>query len=126
MGKIQDFYQLDTWKEGHKLALLIYKKTKEFPKEEKYGLISQLQRASSSITANIAEGFGRYHYPEKIRFYRLSRGSLKEVQNFVLLARDLEYLPASTAKEIWQLSKNCEKLINGLIRSTEGQKRVGD
>jgi len=81
MTKINDFYQLDTWKEGHKLALLIYKETKSFPKEEKCGATNQLRRAASSITANIAEGFGRYHYADKIRFYHQARGSVKEAKN---------------------------------------------
>jgi len=122
MTKISDFYQLDAWKEGHKLALLIYKETKSFPKEERYGVTDQLRRAVSSITANIAEGFGRYHYADKIRFYYQARGSVKEVQNFIFLAKDLCYLIEDIAKKIWLQSQRSEKLINGLIRSVEKQK----
>jgi len=122
MTKISDFYQLDAWKEGHKLALLIYKETKSFPKEEKYGVTDQLRRAVSSITANITEGFGRYHYADKIRFYYQARGSVKEVQNFIFLAKDLGYLIEDIAKKIWLQSQRSEKLINGLIRSVEKQK----
>ena len=122
MTKISDFYQLDAWKEGHKLALLIYEETKSFPREEKYGLIDQLRRAAVSITANIAEGFGRYHYADKIRFYYQARGSVKEVQNFIFLAKDLGYLIEDIAKKIWLQSQRSEKLINGLIRSVEKQK----
>jgi len=122
MTKISDFYQLDAWKEGHKLALLIYKETKSFPKEERYGVTDQLRRAVSSITANIAEGFGRYHYADKIRFYYQARGSVKEVQNFIFLAKDLGYLIEDIAKKIWLQSQRSEKLINGLIRSVEKQK----
>ena len=62
MTTITDFYQLKAWQENHQLVLSIYKITKTFPNEEKYGIIDQLRRASSSITANIAEGFGRFHY----------------------------------------------------------------
>lgn len=122
MIKISDFYQLDAWKEGHKLALLIYEETKLFPSEEKYGLIDQLRRAAISITANIAEGFGRYHYADKIRFYYQARGSVKEVQNFIFLAKDLGYLTEDSAKKIWYQAQKSEKLINGLIRSAEKQR----
>jgi len=117
-----DFYQLDAWKKNHHLTLTIYKASKKFPKDEKFGLISQLRRAASSVTANIAEGFGRYHYNDKVRFYLQARGSLKEVQNFIYLAQDLNYLTKSSAKNIWEQSKDCEKLINGLIKSIKKQK----
>jgi four helix bundle protein len=118
MNKIKDFYQLDTWKESHKLVTLIYQLIKEFPAHEKYGLISQISRTAGSITANIAEGFGYFHYANKIRFYSQAKGSLKEIQNFILIAKDLNYWSSSTAKKLWQQTKSCEKLINGLIRST--------
>jgi len=74
MTTITDFYQLKAWQENHQLVLSIYKITKTFPNEEKYGIIDQLRRASSSITANIAEGFGRFHYADKIRFYLFVSG----------------------------------------------------
>ena len=66
---INDFYDLDAWKESHKLVIQIYKIIKSLPSDEKYGVIDQLRRASSSITANIAEGFGRYTFKDKIHFY---------------------------------------------------------
>jgi len=119
---INDFYDLNAWKEGHKLVLHIYKITKTFPKNEQYALTDQIQRAVTSITANIAEGFGRYHYADKIRFYHLARGSIKEVQNFIIVAKDLEYLKEGVFTKIWAQSKVSEKLINGLIRSANNQK----
>jgi four helix bundle protein len=61
-SKIKNFYDLEAWKEGHKLVLDVYKITSDFPNDEKFGIISQLRRAVSSITANIAEGFERYHF----------------------------------------------------------------
>ncbi|MEK7166858.1 MAG: four helix bundle protein [Patescibacteria group bacterium] len=79
---IKNFYNLNAWQKGHQLVLGIYKITKDFPKEEIFGTVSQLRRAASSITANIAEGFERYHFKDKIRFYYQSRGSIAEVQNF--------------------------------------------
>lgn len=76
---IKNFYDLVAWQRGYQLVLDIYKITKDFPKEEMYGIVSQLRRAASSITANIAEGFERYHFKDKTRFYYQSRGSIAEV-----------------------------------------------
>ena len=122
MIKIEEFYQLEAWKKSHQLTLLIYKITKDFPKEERYGLIDQLRRAVSSVGANIAEGFGRYHFADKVKFYYQARGSLKEVQNFVFLAQDLGYISTEKSEEIFKEIRSCEMLINGLIRSANNQK----
>lgn len=122
MNKILDFFDLNSWKESHNLAVTIYKIIDDFPSVEKYGVCDQLRRASSSVSANIAEGFGRFHFNDKIKFYFQARGSLKEVQNFLLLARDLKYINNEKCTLIWKQSKVAEKLINGLIKSTEKQK----
>ncbi|MEK7067831.1 MAG: four helix bundle protein [Patescibacteria group bacterium] len=89
--RIKNFYDLEAWRKAHQLVLEIYKITKFFPKEELYGIISQLCRAACSITANIAEGFARYHFKDKIRFYYQARGSVAEVQNFLILAKVTSY-----------------------------------
>ncbi|MFZ2154432.1 MAG: four helix bundle protein [Candidatus Moraniibacteriota bacterium] len=121
MGKINNFYELDAWKMGHLLVLEIYQITESFPKNEIYGITSQIRRAASSITANIAEGFARYHFKDKIRFYYNSRGSVAEVQNFLFLARDLNHINIVSFKKIEERTNEVGKLINGLIRSTENQ-----
>jgi four helix bundle protein len=118
MGKIQNFFDLTAWKKARKIVEVVYKITDRFPSDEKYGIISQLRRAACSITANIAEGFGRYHYGDKRKFYLQARGSLNEVQNFLILAKDLNYLKKEEIKKIWNLTKNTEKLLNGLIKAT--------
>lgn len=118
---IRNFYGLEAWKKGHLLVLNIYKITKNFPKEEIYGIVSQLRRASSSITANIAEGFARYHFKDKAKFYYNARGSVAEVQNFLLLAKDLSYIDLKICKELEEKANEASKLINGLIRSTKKQ-----
>ncbi|EKE11972.1 MAG: hypothetical protein ACD_14C00054G0007 [uncultured bacterium] len=118
---IKNFYDLDAWKKGHTLVLEIYKITSDFPREEAYGITSQLRRASSSITANIAEGFARYHFKDKIKFYYNSRGSAAEVHNFLLLAKDLGYIDLDTCDTLCKKASEIGKLINGLIRSTEQQ-----
>src|SRR3989338_7664104 len=104
-GRIQNFYDLDAWRVSHSLVLDIYRITKDFPKEELYGVVSQLRRAASSITANIAEGFARYHYKDKIRFYHQARGSAAEVQSFLLLAKDLEYISLEKCIELMEQAK---------------------
>jgi four helix bundle protein len=80
--KIRNFYDLDSWKKGHLLVIEIYKITEYFPREEMYGIIGQTRRAASSITANLAEGFARYYFKDKVRFYYNARGSVSEVSKF--------------------------------------------
>ena len=120
--KIRNFYDLDAWTKAHAFILEIYKTTKEFPKEELYGITSQLRRAASSVAANIAEGFSRYHYNDKIRFYHNARGSVSETQNFIFLVKDLAFITENKFKHLFTLSEEINKLINGLIRSIENQK----
>ena len=121
-GKIKDFDDLEAWKKGHQLVLEIYKITKGFPKEEKFGVIDQLRRAVSSITANIAEGFSRYHFNDKSRFYYQSRGSVSEVKNFILLSKDLGYIDQQKCENLVAMTIEVQRLINGLIRSIGNQK----
>lgn len=119
---IKDFRDLEVWQVGHNFVLEIYKITKQFPKEEVYGLINQLRRASLSITSNIAEGFSRYHYKDKIRFYHNACGSVSEVKNYLILSCDLGYIKEEKAGILMDEAERILKLINGLIRSTEKQK----
>ena len=119
--EIKKFYDLTAWKLAHELVLDIYKITKNFSPEEQFGVTSQLRRASSSITANIAEGFGRYHFKDKIKFYYQARGSATEVQDFLLLTKDLEYITWEECKILGEKLNEIIKLINGLIRSIESQ-----
>ncbi len=121
--EIKHFTNLDAWRINYELSLLIYKVTKKFPKEERFGLVDQLRRAASSITANISEGWGRYHYADKIKFYYQARGSNAEVQNFLILAKDLGYLHSKDYKELKEKVFQGFKIINGLIRSTETMRK---
>ena len=120
-SKIKSFTDLDTWKEGHKLVLVIYKETKNFPSEERFALIDQMRRAVISITSNIAEGFSRQSYLEKIRFYYMAQGSVTEIQNQLIVARDIGYLNQIKFEEISRQSVVVHKLINGLIK---GARRI--
>jgi four helix bundle protein len=121
---IKHFYDLEIWKEANLLCIEIYTLTEQFPKRETYGIIDQLRRASSSIGANIAEGFGRFHYKDKIKFYYNSRGSLCEVQNFLFLSKDLGYADKEVARELFMKYENLSKRINKFIGSV--QKKMTD
>ncbi len=114
-GKIKEFTDLLAWQEGHKLVVLIYSLTKKFPKEETFGLTSQIRRASVSITSNIAEGFGRHGYKERIQFYYLAHGSLVEVKNQLIIARDVGYLSNPDFLAVSQQLTQAHKLLQGLI-----------
>lgn len=86
------FRQLTVWQKAYLLTLNIYKLSKKFPKEELYGMASQLRRASVSIPANIAEGYERNHRKEYLQFLHIAKGSLGEVETYLMLANDLEYI----------------------------------
>lgn len=111
--KINKFTDLIVWQKAHKLVLIIYNLTQDFPKEEKYGITDQMRRAAVSITSNIAEGFGRQHYKEKIQFYYQANGSLIELENQILIVRDLDYFKPE--QELYDLCLKVHKLLQGLI-----------
>ena len=115
--KIKSFTDLVAWQEAHALVLEIYKATKEFPKEEQFGLTNQLRRAVVSITSNIAEGFSRNTRKEKAQFYRTALGSLIEVQNQFLIARDVGYISSEVFRQIADKTVRVSKLLNGLLKS---------
>src|SRR3989338_331251 len=92
-NQIKSFTDLIVWQEGHRLVVEIYRITKMFPREETYSLTDQMRRAASSVTSNIAEGFGRHGYKEKVQFFYLAHGSLIELKNQIFIARDVGYIP---------------------------------
>jgi four helix bundle protein len=89
---MRDYKDLRVWDEAHRLTLAVYKATQGFPKEERFGLTSQMRRASSSIAANLAEGCGRRSDGEMARFVQIAMGSGAELSYHLLLARDLGFL----------------------------------
>jgi len=118
MDKIRSFTDLIAWKKAHKLVLNIYKITRAFPSEERYGLIDQMRRAAVSVTSNIAEGFGRRTALDKNSFYYKSLTSLAEIQNQLIIARDLQYINTTLFTQIVNDSIEVNKLINSLIKSS--------
>jgi len=117
--KIKSFTDLNVWREGHKLVILVYEITKKFPKEETYSLIDQMRRAVASITANIAEGFGRHSYKEKLQFYFLAQGSLTELKNFILIAKDVGYLSVNDYQKLVEQANITHQILQGFLKSTK-------
>lgn len=115
MEKSKSFEDLLVWQKGHQFVLEVYKITKQFPKEEIYGLTSQFRRASVSITANIAEGYKRLSNKEKLRFYNIAQASLEECKYFLILSRDLEY--TNQFKKLNDLINEVSKMLNAYCRS---------
>ena len=115
---IHYFTDLEAWKVAHEFVIDVYKATDLFPRKEQFGLTAQIRRAAVSITSNIAEGFSRYSYADKLRFYYISRGSLSEVQNQLLIAKDLQFIEQEMFQNFWTKSQHSSALLNGLIKST--------
>ncbi len=118
-SKINDFTDLTTWKVSHDLVLSIYSLSQKFPQSERFGLSSQIQRASVSITSNIAEGFSRHSYKEKVQFYYLAHGSLTEVKNQLILARDLGYIDSIHFEMILEKITSSQRLLQSLIKKSK-------
>ncbi|MCX6763167.1 MAG: four helix bundle protein [Candidatus Moranbacteria bacterium] len=117
--KIKSFTDLKAWQEGHALVILLYKIAKKFPKDEIYSLTNQMKRAAVSITSNIAEGFGRQGYREKVQFYYLAQGSLIELKNQLLIAKDVGYLEKSDFNKLAEKANDAHRLSQGLITKSK-------
>ena len=117
--KIVTFTDLNAWKESHQLVLQVYSLTKTFPNSELFGLTNQIRRSSVSIESNIAEGFGRQGFKEKIQFYFIARGSIIELQNQLLVAKDVGYLTIDNFRQIAAETVTAHKILNGLIKSSK-------
>ncbi len=103
------------------MVLTLYKTTKEFPKEEKYGLVDQIRRAAVSVVSNIAEGFSRESYKEKVQYYAMSKGSVTEIQSQLLIARDLQYMGKKEFDEVAEQTVVVHKILSGLIKKSKTQ-----
>jgi four helix bundle protein len=112
---VQDFHALKVWEKAHQLTLDIYQATAAFPKEELYGLTSQIRRASSSIPANIAEGCGRGGNVELKQFLQIALGSASEREHHLLLARDLHYLNTADYEHLASAVVEVKKMQSALI-----------
>lgn len=113
---MEDFKDLKVWHKAHELTVMIYQRTRSFPKDELYGLTSQIRRASGSIGANIAEGCGRRSDPEMRRFIQIARGSASELEQHLLLARDLQFLAQGESTELLSRIMEIQRMLAGLAQ----------
>jgi four helix bundle protein len=116
------FTELETWKQSRKIRLFISELTKSFPVEEKYRLTDQIIRSSRSIGNNIAEGHGRFHYQDNIRFCVIARGSLSETLDHLLIAIDEQIITEDILSMFQTEYESCLKLLNGYIQYLKSKK----
>lgn len=112
----QSFEQLIVWQKAHQYVLSIYRVTRQYPKEEIFGLVNQMRRAATSITANIAEGYIRIGSKEKLRFYNISQGSLEETRNFIILSKDLNYITEEDKKLLSDQASEVSRILNAYCK----------
>ena len=122
VGGQRGFEDLDAYKLALKVVKEAYRVSKSLPTDEKYNLISQIRRASVSITLNIAEGYGRYHYLDSLRFYYIARGSLEELLSAFIICDELGYTTGELEIQR-ELYNNAIRALNGYIRCVRNQKQ---
>lgn len=119
--KVVKFQQLTVWQEAHQLVLQVYRVTKFYPAEEKFGLVSQMRRAAVSVPANIAEGFKRRGQRDKIHFYNIAQASLEELKYYFILSADLSYV--ENAGDLMAQAETVSRLLYRLIASIDNSSR---
>ena len=121
----KDFVTLDAWKRARSVRLFFYAEIiSMLATEEKYNLGSQIKRASVSVTANIAEGYGRFHYQEGIQYYRIARGSLYELKDHLISCRDLQYIDDLLFEKGIDLIEQAKVKLNGFIKYIEAKQKT--
>jgi four helix bundle protein len=116
---MKDFKELKVWEKAHALTLQVYQETRSFPREETYGLTSQVRRAAASVAANIVEGCGRRSDGEFSRFLQIARGSASELEYHLLLARDLHFLNEATFDMLDAKVVEVERMLTGLVKRVQ-------
>jgi four helix bundle protein len=115
-GKIRTYRDLDIWKIGIELVKDIYKSTEQFPRQETYGLVSQMRRSGVSIPSNVAEGFRRYHNKEYKQFLYVSLGSCAELETQVTIAKELKYIQEDKEAELLERLDHICRMISNLLK----------
>jgi len=111
-----DFRQLDIWNEGIKFCKAIYEIVKTFPQFEEKNMVSQLRRASVSISTNVAEGCGKFAVRDEMSYYRIAQGSTKECMSLILLSKELGYLDEETCKRLYEHGEYISKMLTMILR----------
>ncbi len=126
MAEFRSFEELTVWKLARAFRHRVYQVSESWPRREMYGLTAQIRDAAVSVTANIAEGYGRYHYQENIQLCRISRGPVNEVLDHLYTALDEGYINQETFDELYAQGREVERVLNGYInylkRQSQGKK----
>jgi len=117
------YRELEVWQLGVEVSLEVYRLTDKFPPREKYGLTSQLRRASVSISSNIAEGHARSHTKDLMRFLEIARGSVAEVETQIIIAERLGYVSSDQCKSLRSMLDDESRMLAGLRRSLKSRIR---
>jgi len=120
---LKSYRDLEVWQKAMDLVVEVYRLTKHFPPDERFGLTSQIQRASVSIPANIAEGYGRTHRGDYLHHLSVARGSLLEVETHLTLAVRLKYIKREDAAPTWRLGQEVGKMLRKLLQSLQARDR---
>lgn len=115
--KFSSFTEMPVWQKAHKMVLNVYKLTASFPRDEVYGLTSQMRGAALSVSGNIAEAFGRFHYLDKNKFYLNARGSLEETKNYLITSQDLGYTKTEAFQTLMDSIDDINEELNTLIKT---------
>jgi four helix bundle protein len=121
---VKDFKELRVWSKAHELTVSVYVITRTFPKDEMYGLTSQVRRSAASIGANIAEGCGRRSDGELCRFLQIARGSASETEYHLLLAKDLGLLSESDFRKAEQKVLEVQRMLTALVQKVQPVRRA--
>jgi len=123
-NEFKDFTSLRAWKDARQVRLFFYQEILEkLPRVENYNLAEQIRRAAVSVTANLAEGYGRYNYPDAIHFYRIARGSLFELKDHLIACNDLGYIQKSLYAQGEKLIEQAKRSLNGFIKYNQSRLR---
>ena len=124
-GRISSYRDLKVWQSAMNIAVACYEVTRSFPKEEMYGLTSQIRRSSVSVAANVAEGFGRENKGSFVQYLRIAQGSLKELETHLMVAARVGLLDISAETELLMRCEENGKMLGALIRSVQRKEADG-
>lgn len=116
-----DFRKFSVWKKGFDLLLVIYEVTRDFPTEEKYGIVSDIRRSANSVVHNIAKGYGRYEKKDKTRFYKISRGSGYEIMSQIMVSEALNYIDKENSQKLIAGYEDVITELDKIIKSVESR-----
>ena len=121
MSEITSYRDLSAWQEAIELTVQVYRLTKDWPREELYGLTSQARRSATSVAANIAEGYGRDNLGSYLQFLRIAQGSLKEVETHLIVAQRVGVVGEEEARPVLDHADRVGRILGGLIRKLQAQ-----